>query len=171
MIANAVEHLGAGIPNVVREEGTKRITDIGTGPPRAHAQGQPPAAPPLPSTWPEILDLAGRAAASGVRQWMLDAKTDPVGPRPPPSRGSILSVIAFVLSVIAIVGVVASVLAHQLGSASYEVQQAEANQAFREELAAQRESIADQREAIYLLIDVLCVNDPRVCAVERKLQR
>jgi hypothetical protein len=125
----------------------------------------------IPGTWPELADLLGRAGASSVRQWMHEAKADPGGKPPSTSRGNALSVIALVIAIIALAGVIASVLAHQVGSASYEVQQAEANQAFREELAAQRESIALQREAIYLLIDVLCVNDPRVCAVERKLQR
>lgn len=152
MIATATDHLGTGIPTPVREVGTKKITEIDTGPPRAHANTLPPIPAPLPSTWPEILDLAGRAAASGVRQWMHDGKDDPGG-RPPPARTSVATVLALALSIVNVIALAAAIIGHQLGNSSFEIE------------------MAAQRQAIYALIDVLAEKNPEVRSAERHLQR
>jgi hypothetical protein len=173
---HATETLGNGIPTEVRND--RRTTKVGIGPPTpSEMNTQPhPMAQTQPTTWPEyVADLTGRAGASAVRQWMHEAKTDtsgrPPAPPTPSVRLAVIALLALILSVLAIVGVAVAVISHQMGSSAYEVQQAEANQAFRETLAAQSEAIAAQRDAFYLLIDVLCESNPKVCLVERKLQR
>jgi hypothetical protein len=175
---HATDALGTGIPTEVRSD--RRTTKVSIGPPppsEMNTQPHPMAIPQAqPTTWPEyVADLTGRAGASAVRQWMHEAKADapgrPPSPSPPSVRLAVIAILALILSILAVVSVVAAVISHQMGSSAYETKQAEANQAFRETLATQSDAIAAQRDAFYLLIDVLCESNPKVCLVERKLQR
>jgi hypothetical protein len=158
MIATPTDTMG--IPEAITPTGTSRITlGMGTAPPRvqgnvqAQMQTQPPgAAPPSPATWPEFIDLAGRAAASGVRQWMHESKTEPAGGAPSP-RGSLVPVLALTMSIVNVIALAAAIVGHQLGNSSFEVE------------------MAAQRQAIYALIDVLAEKNPEVRSAERHLQR